>query len=148
MFWNHLDISFPLSTGILFQIQIWFEVANFDKSTMQVDNFEPIFSAFPCPNGKAFPPTITRVLSETPKIFEYSNISHYLNIRIMVSKKTNIIRYSYLSNFDFRRLFIIHIRPIFIIRCNTGLKISQSHIPILSGYIIIHWCFPFCFSPK
>ena len=44
---------------------------------------------------------------------------HYSNIRSLVSQKTNIIRYSYSSNFDFRILFVIRIRPIFIIHCNT-----------------------------
>ena len=112
MFWNHLDISFPLSTGILFQIQIGFEVAYFDKSTVQVVNFEPVFLSFSLSQWQSFS-AIMSVLSETPFISwyqaNYSNILHYSNIRIMISKK--------------RILFVIRIRPIFIIRCNTDMLV-------------------------
>ena len=79
MFWNHLDISFPLSTGILFQIQIGFEVAYFDKSTMQVDNFEPVFLSFSLSQWQSFS-AITSVLSETPFLSWYQ--ANYSNIRI------------------------------------------------------------------
>ena len=30
-----------------------------------------------------------------------------------------------MSNFDFRILFVIHIRPIFIIRCNTDIDVDE-----------------------
>ena len=78
------------------------------------------------------------VLSETPFISwyqaDYSNIRIFCIIQIFKYRfpPKNIIHYSYSSNFDFRILFVIRIRPIFIIRCNTAkyqkVKSELGHI--------------------
>ena len=128
LFWNHLGISFPLSTGSTGKTNFWVLWAGPDLTLT--------FMILTWPS----PGTWT---SRTPCISwyksNYSNILHYSNIRSLVSQKTNIIRYSYSSNFDFRILFVIRIRPIFIIRCNTDLYYNDKVIVFIGIMQIMDW---------
>ena len=65
------------------------------------------------------------------RIFEYFALFEYSNIDFL---KTNIIRYSYSSNFDFRILFVIRIRPIFIIRFNTDNNFPKTKFKKVCQY--------------